>query len=284
MLELTGMDSVLRGIGLLYWLLTIGAISLAIWKGKSLQRKIVWAAVAIAVFGFLPAKMLIEQAQRTAYAREAWAYFKKKCETEAGEKIYKTFTGVKSVLVIKPLPPATEKDLYDQFWYGDPYSDANPYKRAESAALKLASRTAPVAFQKHGRGYDFVEMRSGSSDLVTRYFYSQGSRDHGTTTSERPESRFGISWEDISKLEDRKFWVAGSRLRVIDLTDNSIVAERIGYLIETGFGSTAGARRPWQSARGIGPNGHSCPDTHDWSDRWFLLKVLKPELENSDGK
>src|SRR5262245_21142999 len=105
MLELTGMGSVLRGIGLLYCLLAIGAVGLAIWKGKTRKHKLVWAAIAIAVFGFLPVKELIEQAQRDAYAREAWAYFKKKCATEAGEKIFKTFTGVKSVLVIKPLPP-----------------------------------------------------------------------------------------------------------------------------------------------------------------------------------
>ncbi len=90
MLELTGIASVLRGISFLYWMLAIGAIALALWKGKTAQAKALWAGIAIAVFGFLPAKGIIEQAQRDAYAREAWAYFKKKCDTEAGEKIYKT--------------------------------------------------------------------------------------------------------------------------------------------------------------------------------------------------
>ena len=99
------------------------------------------AVLAVAVFSLLAAcaSSTTASGPDEAYVKEAWAYFKKKCETEAGEKIYKTFSGVKSVLVVKPLPPATEKDLYDQFWYGDPYSNATPWdKRGVSAALKLS--------------------------------------------------------------------------------------------------------------------------------------------------
>ena len=50
MLELTGIGSLLRGIGWLYWLLAIGAIYLAIKKGKGRRAKITWTLVAIAVF------------------------------------------------------------------------------------------------------------------------------------------------------------------------------------------------------------------------------------------
>jgi hypothetical protein len=80
------------------------------------------------------------------------------CDERAGEKIYKTYTGVKSVLVVKPLPPASEKDLFDQYWYGDPYSDATPWsKRGISAAttLTLNSRR-PDRIQK---GFEFVEVK-----------------------------------------------------------------------------------------------------------------------------
>ena len=289
MFELTGMGSVLRGLGMLYWLLAMGAVALAIWKGKGGRGKAIWTVVAIVVFGFLPAKGLIEQHQREAYAKEAWAYFKKKCETEAGEKIYKTFTGVKSVLIVKPLPPASENDLYDQFWLGDPYSNATPHeRRAESAALRLASQTLPVSFGKVGRGFDFVESvvtaKTDGDKKYIKYFYLNGAHKHVEQSLETPESRFAILWEDLSTPEDRQYWVAASRLRAIDLVDNSIVAERIGFLIEAGFGSTSGGRRPWLSARGLGKNGRSCPDVHDYSDRWFLLKVFKPVGEIGDGK
>lgn len=289
MLELTGMGSVLRALGVLYWVLAIGAVALALWKGKGRRGKAIWAGVAIAVFGFMPVKGLIEQAQRDTYAREAWAYFKKKCDTEAGEKIYKTYPGVKSVLVVKPLPPATEKDLYDQFWYGDPYSDATPWsQRAELAASRLAWSDGPISRTERGRGFDFVESaisgKNGEGKKFIRYSYPKGARNHLSEPIESPVSRFAILWEDISTPEDRKYWVAASRLRAIDLTDHTVVAERIGFLIEAGFGSTSGGRRPWLAARGLGQSGRSCPDAHDYSDRWFLLKVFGPTGRAEHGK
>ena len=230
-----------------------------------------------------------QQKPDEAYVKEAWAYFKKKCETEAGEKIYKTFTGVKSVLVVKPLPPATEKDLFDQFWYGDPYSNATPHeKRGTSSALKLASQTLPVSLGKFGLGFNFVESVVGtkieSEKSFIRYSYPKGSSKPVEKITKIASSRFAISWEDFSTPEDRKFWVAASRLKVIDRDDGSVIAERIGFLIEPGFGSTSGGRRPWLAARGLGKNGNSCPSVHDYSDRWFLLKVLNPAKEDRDDK
>jgi len=277
MLELTGFGSVLRGIGILYWLLAIGAVGLAVWKGKTWQRKALWAGVAIAAFGFLPAKVMIEKAQKDAYAHEAWAYFKKKCDTEAGGKIYKTYTGVKSVLVVKPLPPATEKDLYDQFWYGDPYTNATPVAdRGISAARRLAADWRHRTGNGVQRGLDFVEIKNDSGEGYTRIYRAESNDKLPVKEQiEKPISRFGVAWEDISTSGDRKYWVAGSRFRVIDLADKSVVAERIGYLIEAGFGSTSGQRRPWLTARGIGPNGQSCPAAHDATDQWFITSVFK---------
>jgi len=281
MLELTGFGSVLRGIGVLYWVLAIGTVGLAIWKGKTWQRKTLWAGIAVMAFGFLPGKLVIEQARRDAFAREAWAHFKRLCDEKSGEKIYKTYTGVKSVRVVRALPPATEKDLYDQFWYGDPYSNATPHeKRGESAALKLASPSDPIAYDQIGRGFDFVESvmpaNDGKEQRNVKLYYPKGARDHVEDPVERTVSQFAISWEDISTPEDRRYWVAGSRLRVIDLTDNSTIAERVGYVIESGFGSKSGQRRPWLASRG---QNTTCPALRNgtFEDRWFILKVLKTD-------
>jgi len=283
MLELTGMGSMLRGMGRLYWLLAISAVALAIWKGKTRQRKALWAAIAVAVFGFLPVKQMIEEAQRNAYAREAWAYFKKLCDEKSGEKIYKTHTGVKSVLVVKPLPPATEKDLYDQFWYGDPYSNATPWnERGEQVAIRMTGIFKSTTGEQ--TGLEFVEM---PSDEKGNYFYRIRRLDRypfqARSGSENSISRFAVSWEDVSTPQDRKFWVAASRLRVVDRTDNSVVAERNGYFIEAGFGSTAGGRRPWLTSRGPST---TCPPliNGDYDDRWFVLKSLIPPVGVQDGK
>jgi len=285
MLELTGVASILRGISILYWILALGTLALVLWKVRPWWGKAIGTAIVVGVFGYLPVqesieanKLALEKKAREAYAREAWAYFKKKCETEAGEKIYKTFTGVKSVLVVKPLPTATEKDLFDQFWYGDPYSDANTYKRAESAALRLVMDWKHRGGTGTQKGLDFVEIKNESSNGYTR-IHRPLSNDKRAIKEpiQQPVSKFGVAWEDMSTPEDRKFWVAGSRFRVIDLADNSVVAERIGFLIEAGFGSAASQRRPWLTARGIGPNGRSCPDAHDATDQWFITSVFKQE-------
>lgn len=49
MLELTGIASVLRGILNLYWLLALGTVALALWKGKTKSKK--GAGLEISVFG-----------------------------------------------------------------------------------------------------------------------------------------------------------------------------------------------------------------------------------------
>ena len=274
MVELTVLGSVLRAIGVLYWLLAIGVLALVLWKVKGTLRKTLSALAVVVLFGWLPAKQAYEAQKRQNYSREAWAYFKKLCDEKAGEKIYKTYTGVTSVLVVKPLPPANDDDHFNQFWYGDPYSASATSQRARwaASALTLNSRR-PTGIQK---GLEFVEMKI-DVEGGTRYqrITRPVSNDQMAKVEfiDKPVSRFGISWEDISTPEDRAYWVAGSRLRVIDLADDSVVAERIGYFIEAGFGSRAGGRRPWLTSRG--PN-TTCPPLvgGTYSDQWFILSAL----------
>lgn len=212
-----------------------------------------------------------------AYAQEAWAYFKKLCNERSGERIYKTYRDVRSVLVVRPLSPASEKDLFDQFWYGDPYSNATPWEmRGQSAARRLAADSRRPSGPQ--RGLDFVEIRY---EVAGEVRYERISRPPSSNLPasveniDRPVSRFGVSWEDISTPDDRKYWVAGSRLRVIDFADNSVVGERIGYLIEAGFGSKVGQRRPWLASRGPGT---TCPPVlGDYADQQFVTKVVAPE-------
>jgi hypothetical protein len=196
---------------------------------------------------------------------------------------------VKSVVVLKPLPPATEKDLYDQYWYGDPYTNATPWsERGESAASKLLGvrkflGTLPFSPKGDQVGLDFVEYSDEAGRNAYILTLSKGAARPTKSQIDRVTSRFGVSWEDISTPEDRKYWVAGSRMRVIDLTDQSIVAERIGYLIEPSFGSGGGGRRPWLAARGPRT---TCPplENGDFEDRWFILRVLTPEQGREHGQ
>lgn len=287
MLEFTGVASVLRGISVLYWLIAAAALIAVFWRIKSWRGKTIGAIAVVAVFGFMPVKGYLEAQKRHAYAREAWAYFKKLCDEKSGQKIYKTFTGVKSVLIVKPLPPATEKDLYDQYWYGDPYSNATPMSdRAGSVAETLISRLRLTTLSKGGQpGFEFVELKRIEND-VERFqrLAPLPNYPHSTKTEiDKPVSRFGVTWEDISAPEDRKHWVAGSRLRIIDLTNNSVVGERIGFFIEAGFGSGAGNRRPWLTSRGPST---TCPSLRNgtFEDRLFIRNVFPPQEEQENGK
>ena len=273
----------LGAVRFLYWLLALGLLVFVLYKAKSRRSKIIGAVAVVALFGWLPGRQLVEDYQRNAFAKGAWTYFKKLCDEKSGERIYKTFTGVTSVVVLKPLPPATEKDLYDQYWYGDPYSHATVRSdRGESAALRL---TGTYKNTRGGVvGLDFIEYPR--DETGRNFFILKKTEAYPYRTVDETgqlKSRFGVSWEDISTPEDRKYWVAGSRLRVIDLTDQSIVAERIGYLIDPQFGSRGGGRRPWLTARGPRT---TCPPIENGSfeDRWFVLKVLIPEQGSQNGK
>ena len=278
------MGSVLRGLGVLYWLVALACLFAAFKLPRTRAAKGAAAAIVFALFGYLPVTGYIESQKRQAYEREAWAYFRNKCATEAGEKIYKTFSGVKSVVVVKPLPPATDADLYDQYWYGDPYSAPAHSRRGYMEAGTLLGPSPLSNFP--GVGFDFVEFRKheATGDRYIRLSKSNvDMRDTLEQAIDSATSRFAISWQDISTKEDRAFWVAGSRLSVVDLLSEQVVAERTGFQIESGFGSIAGQRRPWLTSRG---SSTTCPQLVNgtFEDRVFVLKVLKRAEDSDRGK
>jgi len=59
-----------------------------------------------------------------------------------------------------------------------------------------------------------------------------------------PAPRYGVSFDDISTPDDRAHWIAGSSLRVIDLQENRVIAERIGYMFDPARAIKAVAGRP----------------------------------------
>jgi hypothetical protein len=101
---------------------------------------------------------------------------------------------------------------------------------------------------------------------------------------DRLRSRYGITWEDISTLEDRKYWVAGGRLAVIDLETQEILGERRGYVIDPQFGSENQGRRPWLVV-GFSRN-LFCPSFENRFDRnkEFVAKVLKAPAGGANGR
>jgi len=56
---------------------------------------------------------------------------------------------------------------------------------------------------------------------------------------------YGLTFDDISTSEDRKNWIAGSSLRVIDISTGAVMAERIGFMFDHRQGDRSVGRSPW---------------------------------------
>src|SRR5690606_31555995 len=116
------------------------------------------------------------------------------------------------------------------------------------------------------RGYRYVEVVDPENGI--RYRYTGEVRDVERVTGSTSDSaagrkflrptfvldrvpasgtkpRYGVLFEDISSVEDRQHWIAGSSLKVIDLHTNEVMAERIGYMVDRGQGNRSGGRSPW---------------------------------------
>ncbi|GHT96017.1 hypothetical protein FACS1894116_12450 [Betaproteobacteria bacterium] len=242
-----------------------------------------------------------ERTKRQTYAQEAYDYFHKKCAEDSGRFVYKPVeTPQDSVYMMKPRKAATYQELNDQFWMGDPYAgshlgEGDDVVKAEARVLlrgglvkKGGDVISPVSFVE---APDFVDQkrswrytmkptgimiqgygRSASAPLIPEMRADRDSVD-------AIQSRYGYTWDDLSTLEDRNHWVAKSRLQIVDLKTNEVIAERIGYVIEEGFGSKGegSARSPWMSTGGgdYGWKRNYCPYKADSIDGKWMLTVLR---------
>ena len=284
-------QDIANAISIVYVVGFLIALGLALYFIKPAWGKALGALVVTGGFAYpILATVIPEQRamkEHIAFSNEAWNYFRKKCDDESGVKIHKTFSGIKSVLIVKPLPPAGPADVNDQFWYGDPYSSTSygedrGINEARKFIVYLRDDPKPNTV-----GFEFVELRDERNGVI-RFLKISPSRDgpylRKLEDIDRPVSGFGISWQDISKPEDRKYWVAGSRFQVIDLSNNTVVAERVGFLIEKGFGSRAGARSPWKATRAFYEKNTSCPQAGDEEDQKLVFTVLQAQRGNQNGK
>jgi len=304
MFELTGIASVLRGIGVVYWLLAIGAIGLAIWKGKDLRAKAIWVGVAIAVFGFLPAKAMIERARHDARLAKAEAMFQERCKT-AGEKIHRTVNNVEGVFLLKVRPE--EINYGNQFAMDDPYGrDLGGEGYIKNFLLGRNARGSLVDINPVRNGYRYVEVVDlkdgrryrytgvvrvvGKQDATAHNIQAELKRNPNydlniyafvldKTIAPTTPPRYGVTYDDISTREERDYWIAGGSLKVIDLEANEVIAERIGYMMDRQQGDRSGGRSPWLlAARNACPAFPVTPGGQPFKmdqTRDFVEKVLR---------
>ena len=305
-LDLTPFGSVLQGLGIFYWLLAIAASGVALWWPKQRWLKLLCAVVVLAAFVYPVAihadKRLQQQDEAKARLDRAMAQFEMRCKG-AGEKINRTIEGVDGIVWMKWRPK--EVNDGDQFKLNDPYGHDCYGDECIKRLLRVTkgAELNPEEAKQYAMGYRFVETIDPNDGKAYRYvgvmklrsiwteeaIARQKSRtgkgvepsDHAFTLEREPidrqTSRYGVTWDDISTPEDRKQWVAGSSLRVVDLQTNEVIAERVGYLIDKGLGSQAGFRAPWPIARGW-----ACPIINSEKTTWaFTMKALLPSKQGA---
>lgn len=216
-----------------------------------------------------------------AYREAAWAHFSKRCAEDAGEQIYRRVHGVDGLLLLKPRQQATDAQLRDQYWLGDPYGHDSvlPDSEIRNFIGYLNERNVATTRVTSKPGYQFVETKDPDGGY-RRFQLGVGQRKFRVSSIAEPASRYGVTWEDISTPEDRKYWVAGGRLQVLELETKKVLGERVGFIIEPGFGSQAGGRVPWGHARFVSSDRAACPPFQPKSlvpiNKLFVEKVLVP--------
>ncbi len=264
--------------------------------------------------GTQPANQGAESAATRLQTAEAM--FRERCKA-AGEKITRTVDNVEGIFLMKIRPDKINFD--DQFALTDPYGDdlgGDGYIQSFTKGQYQATHTGTPAPGSPPRiGYRYVEALDPQDGKRYRYTGSTkavGKKDETApnvqlelkrnpnydlniyayvldkTPAPGPQPRYGVTYDDISTKEERDYWIAGSSLKVIDLKTNEVIAERIGYMMDRGQGSTSGGRAPWLLA-----TENSCPNFREgfkiqapasagqsYQTLDFVEKVLKPKQGN----
>jgi len=306
-LDLTPFGTVLQGIGLLYWLAVLAALAFVLWKVKGwLWKSLLGMAVLAIMVGPVAVHVMRRNsAEQQAKAKldEAMARFETHCKS-AGEKISRIVENVDGVVWMKWRD--TKTNDHDQFKLDDPYGHDCGGEACIADLLRVskgAELNSEVA-KLHTRGYRFIDTMDTTGQLyryigvvklrpiwtdeaIARQKARTGKGvepgDHEFTVErqpiEKPTARYGITWDDSSTREDREHWIAGGSLKVIDLQTNELIAERVGYMMDRGLGSTAGFRSPWGDApRTACPSFVKAPGGGPfmgYRTRDFVLRVLQ---------
>ena len=88
-----------------------------------------------------------------------------------------------------------------------------------------------------------------------------------------PRARYAVTYENDISWENRKHWIAGTTIKIIDTKTNELMAEKTMYAFvpELGYSKFEQNPNPW--GRGM-----RCPDENSYEQKTviFVSKVLIP--------
>ncbi|WP_137919080.1 hypothetical protein [Hydrogenophaga sp. 2FB] len=268
MLELGIGADVVRGIGWIFW----GLIAIGLWLAISKPKTGAGKAMCVALVLAVPVAALGPSIYRSYEYRKrfavAKALFDERCKT-AGENIYRTVEGEEGVLLLKIRPRRLNSS--NQFEMNDPYGND---LGGEGFILSFLKSTPSSNLQKN---YQYVDAKQESGN-ISRYEalikkskagneYVELTQINGTHT----KFRFAVDYQDVSTEEERRNWIAGGVLQIIDTTTGEILGVKRGYIFDHLLGSTEDGRAPWLGASSCGNEDRAYGHTAR-----FVQKIVKP--------
>lgn len=283
-LDLTAFGSLLRSVGVLYWLLVLVVLFLSLKSARGWRSGLWRAAIVLVVMvgpvGAYVWNLHLKQQAAKARIGAATARFEDRCK-QAGAKIYRTVDDVEGVQLLNVRPEAKPTDRSDPNWadaalpnegQGDWYIrtflfwEHREDKRMPRGYLNDAPSSIP--------GYRYVDVK-GTRGEYTRYRLGNPPRELSREQLGGPPARYAIGYTNLTDPDDRRMWIAGTKVTVTDTSTGEVMAESTWFSMDPGQGSTAGFRAPWGFAR-------TCPELKGWvgaPTRFFVDTVLKPIKE-----
>ena len=242
-------------------------------------------AVAVPYSCISPLVRELKRDQQKAAEKEAeWrkryepakARFDQLCQN-AGEKIYRTADNVDGILLLK-----VRGD--DEKYQSNRYNPRKDQMWEDAAVESEFDREAYIEefllpYTSSFPRYIYADVLQ-KNGLVIRY--SRQREEQNWVMEQRPtphpRARYAVTYENDISWENRKHWIAGTTIKIIDTKTNELMAEKTMYAFvpELGYSKFEQNPNPW--GRGMRcPSGES-----EFEQRTvtFTIKVLIPSPLN----
>ena len=290
-------------IAMLYWgtmlVCTLGTIFLCYKAQPKFLEKYPWLLPApglvVAALFFLFPKALVwqeerENAEKVAEWRKRYepakARFDQLCQN-AGEKIYRTADNVDGILLLKV---RGDDEKYQSNRYNPRKDQMWEDAAVESGWFRNGYIDGFLPYAMHNfqgsSGYKYVDVLQKDNSIIRYSGDWQITIDHPFHIEPNPRhpARYAVTYENDVSWENRKHWIAGTTIKVIDTQTNTLMAEKTMYVFvpELGYSKFEQNPNPWG-------RGKRCdPDENPYRQRTatFVLKVLFPpsQPQTEDAK
>ncbi|WP_153717766.1 hypothetical protein [Eikenella corrodens] len=276
-------------IAMLYWgtmlVCALGSIFLCYKAQPKFLKKYPWllpapGLVVAALFFLFPKALVWQEEQENAEKVAEWrkrydpakASFDQLCQN-AGEKIYRTADNVDGILLLK-VRGDDEKyqsnrynPLKDQMWEDAAVESESKRERYIEEFLLRSNLSFPR--------YIYADVLQKDNSIIRYSIYKVNQEwVEDKQLNPHPRARYAVTYENDISWENRKHWIAGTTIKIIDTKTNELMAEKTMYAFvpELGYSKFEQNPNPW--GRGM-----RCPaGESEFEQRTvtFAIKVLIP--------